>query len=38
SYFRKALLALYDLELGLKTSLGKPEILFTRFCGLRGCL
>lgn len=32
SYFRKGLLALYDFEFGLKTSLGKPEILFTLFC------
>ncbi len=32
SYFRKGLLALYELELGLKTNLARPEVLFTRYC------
>jgi DNA polymerase III delta subunit len=32
TFFKNALLALYDLELGLKMSKAKPETLFTRFC------
>lgn len=31
-YFKKGMQALYDLEFGLKTSQGKPETLFARFC------
>lgn len=30
-FFRNGLCALYDLELGIKTSLGKPETLFAQF-------
>lgn len=32
SFFRKGLLDLFELEFGLKTSLARPEVLFTRFC------
>ena len=32
-FFKRGLLSLYDLEFGLKTSLGKPHILFAKFCG-----
>lgn len=32
AYFRNGLLDLFELELGLKTSLARPEVLFTRFC------
>lgn len=32
-FFKKGLIALFDLEFGLKTSLGKPGVLFTKFCG-----
>ncbi|MDN3506448.1 MAG: hypothetical protein P0S96_04390 [Simkaniaceae bacterium] len=33
AFFKKGLIALFDFELGLKTSKSKPETLFTRFCG-----
>jgi len=32
SYFKAGLMNLFDLELGLKTSQGQPEVLFTIFC------
>jgi len=32
AYFRNGLLDLFELEFGLKTSLARPEVLFTRFC------
>ena len=32
SYFKKGLMDVYNLELGLKTSLAKPEVLFSMFC------
>lgn len=31
-YFRNGLIALFNLEFGIKTSLGKPEVLFSIFC------
>jgi len=35
-FFKEGLKALYDFELGAKTALAKPEILFTRFCARMG--
>ncbi len=32
SFFKKGLMALFELELGLKTSRAKPGVLFTAFC------
>ncbi len=31
-FFRRALLSLFQLELGVKQSLGSPQLLFDRFC------
>lgn len=31
-YFKKGLMHLFELEFGLKSSLAKPEVLFTVFC------
>ncbi len=33
-YFRSGLRNLFELEFGLKTSLARPEVLFTRFCAV----